>query len=197
MALRNKWNIFLSLALIVPMMLLVFLGACSKSKKTGVDAAGVAPIQSTSDASAAGSEDEDDSSTALEDCEKNDDNEDEEEEAENDDSEEDGELKAKGKGQDKGKGNKIKKDCPVPGTTPATPAATTGSASLAEGQKIYAANCQGCHGALPGQEQGASAQSILGASTIGPHKGLTPWPAAQASALSAQDAAASLAEAMK
>lgn len=190
MAPRNTIHSFLSLFLIVPMMLLALLGACSQSKKTGVNAAAAAPIQSSSDASAAGSEDDEESSTALEDCDKEEEGEDEAE-AEDEDGEAEAALKPKEKG------NKIKKECPVPGTTPATPAATTGTASLAEGQKIYAASCQGCHGALPGEKQGASAQSILSASSVGAHKGVTPWPAGPGSALSAQDAAASLAEAMK
>jgi mono/diheme cytochrome c family protein len=120
--------------------------------------------------------------------------------AEDEESEEgeaaEGKGAAKGK-KDKGKATEAKKECPAPtaGTGTTTPAA--GTASLAEGQKIYNANCQGCHGALPGEKQGASAADILGASTVGAHKGVTPWPIAQASALSAQDAAASLAAAMK
>jgi hypothetical protein len=197
MASRLKMNRLPSLFLIIPMLLLAILGACSKSKKTGVDAAGSAPIQSSSDASADAAVDSEDASTALEDCKKNDDDEDEEEEAEDDESDEsDTAPKGKGKGKEN-KGNKIKKNCPVPTAGNGEAAPATGTASLAEGQKIYAANCQGCHGALPGEEQGASAQSILGAANLGVHKGIAPWPVAQASTLSPQDAAASLAEAMK
>jgi hypothetical protein len=192
MASRIPKNSLLSLFIIIPILLLSFLGACSKSKNTGVEASAAAPIRSGSDATADTDADSDEASTALEDCKKNDDDADEEEEAEDDES--DAGLKGKGK---ENKGNKVRKDCPVPATGTGSPAPATGSASLAEGQKIYAANCQGCHGALPGEEQGASAQSILAAASIGPHKGIAPWPAAQASTLTAADAAASLAEAMK
>jgi hypothetical protein len=177
------------------MMLLALLGACSQSKKTGVNAAAAAPIQGSSDASEAGSGNDEDSSTALDDCDeekKGKGGDEDEAEAEYEDDEDEAALAPK-----KDKGNKVKKECPVPGTTASTPAATTGTVSLAEGQKIYAASCQGCHGALPGEKQGASAQSILSASSVGPHKGITPWPAGPGSALSAQDAAASLAAAMK
>ncbi len=196
MAPRLKIKSFLSLFLIIPMLMLSFLGACSKSKKTGVDAAGAAPIQSTSDASAAGTEGEDeDRTTSLEDCPK-----DEEATADGEEAEDSEEAEGKGAAKEKkGKGQpveEVKKECPAPtagtGTTPAT-----GTASLAEGQKIYNANCQGCHGALPGEKQGTSATNILSAASVGAHKGVTPWPMARASSLSAQDAAASLAAAMK
>lgn len=196
MAPRNAIRSFLSLLLVIPMMLLSGLTACSKSKNSGGTASALAPIQGSSDASDAGSDDDgDDSSTSLEDCDKDDKVEAEDEGEEDDYADaENAALKA-----DKAnKGGKTKKECPAPGTapTPTTPT-TGGTASLAEGQKLYAANCQGCHGALPGEMQGSSAAKILSAANVGAHKGITPWPAGAGSALSAQDAAASLAAAMK
>lgn len=86
---------------------------------------------------------------------------------------------------------------PAPTPTPTPAPAPTPGASLAEGQKIYNANCQGCHGALPGEKQGRSAAQILSASGVGSHRNVTPWPAGQASALSAQLAAESLSMALK
>lgn len=192
MAPRNAIRSFLSLLLLIPLMLLNGLTACSKSKNSGGTAAGVAPIQGSSDASDAGADgDSDESSTSLEDCDKDGSGEGEDEGKE----EEEADAETAGLKADKAdKGNKVKKDCPVPGTTPTT---TGGTASLAEGQKLYTANCQGCHGVLPGEMQGSSAASILSAASVGAHKGITPWPAGAGSALSAQDAAASLAAAMK
>jgi hypothetical protein len=195
MAPRNAIRSFLSLLLMIPMMLLSGLAGCSKSKTSGGTAAASAPIQGDADAGAAGSasDSDEDSSASLEDCDKDDESEAEEEGKEDEDTET-ASLKA-----DKAeKGKKGKKECPMPGTTPTTTTPpTAGTVSLAEGQKLYAANCQGCHGALPGEEQGASAATILSASGVGAHKGITPWPAGAGSALSAQDAAASLAAAMK
>jgi hypothetical protein len=86
---------------------------------------------------------------------------------------------------------------PTPAPTPVPTPAPTPVASLAEGQKIYNANCQGCHGALPGEKQGRRAAQILSASGVGSHRNVTPWPAGQASALSAQLAAESLSMALK
>lgn len=191
---RNTIRSFLSLILIVPMMLLTSLGACSKSKKTAVDAAGLAPIQGTSDASASsGDEDSDEASSSLENCDKDDELESGDDQAKED--EDDGETELAPKADKPEKGKKSKKDCPVPPT--AGTGTTAGTASLAEGQKLYTANCQSCHGALPGEKQGSSATEILNASGVGAHKNITPWPAGAGSTLSAQDAAASLAEAMK
>ncbi len=185
-ALRSR----ISLVLITLVMIVASLGACSKSKNTAVDASALAPVQGSSDGTAADTTDSKDS--ASDDC-KEDDAMAPGHESESDD-DDDTELALK---EEKGgKGKKGMKDCPVPGTT-TPPAAGTGTASLAEGQKIYAANCQSCHGALPGEMKGASATKILGASGVGAHKGIMPWPAGAASNLSAQDAAASLAEAMK
>lgn len=194
MAPRNAIRSFLSLFLMIPMMLLSGLAGCSKSKTSGGTAAALAPIQGDADAGAAGSasDSDEDASASLEDCDKDDETEAEEEGKEDEDAET-ASLKA-----DKAeKGKNGKKECPMPGTTPTTTPPTAGTVSLAEGQKLYAANCQGCHGALPGEQQGSSAASILSASGVGAHKGITPWPAGAGSALSAQDAAASLAAAMK
>ena len=196
MAPRNAIRSLLSLLLLIPMMLLTGLTACSKSKTSGGIAAAQAPIQGSSDANDAGStDDSDEASTSLEDCDKDDkvEAEDEGEEDEYTDSE-----AASLKADKANKGKNTQKECPAPGTAPTTKAPTAGgTVSLAEGQKLYAANCQGCHGALPGEMQGSSAAKILSASTVGAHKGITPWPAGAGSALSAQDAAASLAAAMK
>ena len=196
MAPRNTIRSFLSLLLVIPMMLLTGLTACSKSKTTGGTAAALAPARGSSDARDAGSDDDsDESSSSLEDCDKEDKVEAEDEDKEDEYADADtAALKA-----DKAdKGQKTKKECPAPGTTPAPTTPTAGgTASLAEGQKLYAANCQGCHGALPGEKKGSSAATILGAASVGAHKGITPWPAGAGSALSAQDAAASLAAAMK
>ncbi|HET9241148.1 MAG TPA: hypothetical protein VFO10_28035 [Oligoflexus sp.] len=192
MAPRNAIRSFLSLLLMIPMMLLTGLAACSKSKNSGGTAAALAPIQGESDANASGSDaDSKDGSTSLEDCDKDEGVESEGDSGEDDYADEESAALKADKAQ---KGKKGKKECPVPGTAPAT---TGGTASLADGQKLYAANCQGCHGALPGEQQGSSAASILSASGVGAHKGVSPWPAGAGSALSAQDAAASLAAAMK
>jgi mono/diheme cytochrome c family protein len=197
MAPRNAIRSFLSLLLMIPMMLLTSLTACSKSKTSGGTASALAPVQGGADANASGSDSDsdEDSSTSLEDCDK-----DEEVEAEDEGKEdEDADAEKAGlKADNTNKGKTTKKECPAPGTAPSTTTPTAGgTASLAEGQKLYTANCQGCHGALPGEEQGASAPTILNASGVGAHKGITPWPAGAGSALSAQDAAASLAAAMK
>lgn len=193
MAPRNAIRSFLSLLLMIPMMLLTGLTACSKSKTSGGTAAALAPIQGEGDASAAGGDEDTDEASSLDDCDKDDElaSEDEGKEAEDEDAEQ-----ASLKADKANKGKKGKKECPMPGSTPTAPA-PAGTASLAEGQKLYAANCQGCHGALPGEMQGSSAASILSASGVGAHKGITPWPAGAGSTLSAQDAAASLAAAMK
>lgn len=195
MAPRNAIRSFLSLLLMIPMMLLTGLTACSKSKTSGGTAAALAPIQGEGDASAAGGDDDTDEASSKDDCDKDDELASEDEGKEEEYEDEDAE-KAALKADKANKGKKTKKECPVPGSTPTAPAAT-GTASLAEGQKLYAANCQGCHGALPGEKQGSSAASILSASGVGAHKGITPWPAGAGSTLSAQDAAASLAAAMK
>jgi mono/diheme cytochrome c family protein len=200
MAPRNAIRSFLSLFLMIPMMLLSGLAGCSKSKTSGGTAAALAPIQGDADAGAAGSasDTDEDSSASLEDCDKDDESE-AEEEGKEDESKEDEDAEIASLKADKAeKGKKGRKECPMPGTTPTTTTPpTAGTVSLAEGQKLYAANCQGCHGALPGEKQGSSAASILSASGVGAHKGITPWPAGAGSALSAQDAAASLAAAMK
>ncbi len=86
---------------------------------------------------------------------------------------------------------------PAPAPAPAPVPAPAAQASLIEGQKIYKANCESCHGALPGEKQGRTAAQILAAASIGPHKGLTPWPAVKASSLSPELAAASLEMALK
>lgn len=188
-----KKSILLSAAVFAQIILLVLLGACGKNKKSSSEPAALASINSAADAiPSVGAE-----STTIESCLKDDEEKEEEveveeeEEAENDD---EVALKAK----DKGNKGKKSQECTTTTTPASAPASSsTGAASLAEGQKIYAANCQSCHGALPGQKQGRSADAILAASTVGPHKSITPWPAGQASALSAQLAAESLAMAMQ
>jgi hypothetical protein len=195
MAPRNAIRSFLSLLLMIPMMLLTGLTACSKSKTTGGTAAALAPIQGEGDAGVAAGDDDTDEAVSKDECDKDDElaSEDEGKEEEDEDAE-----KAALKADKADKGKKAKKECPMPGSTPTAPAPTTGgTVSLAEGQKLYTANCQGCHGALPGEKQGSSAATILSASGVGAHKGITPWPAGAGSTLSAQDAAASLAAAMK
>ncbi|HYX34439.1 MAG TPA: cytochrome c [Oligoflexus sp.] len=174
-------------------VLLIIIGACARKKQSSPAPSAPLPAAASSDDAVAS----EDATVGLDTCEKEDEIEEEEkeeEEAEVEDADDDSADEAALK--DKDKAPKVKKDC-VPATTGTTPAASTTGASLAEGQKIYTANCQACHGALPGAKQGASGDTILASSTLGPHKAVTPWPAGQASTLSAAAAAESLSMAMK
>jgi len=188
---QSKIKTILTASVFAPILLLVLVGACGKNKKSSAELVAAAPIQSSGD----GILQSDDATPGLAYCESEDEKAEEDEDEEKEDKEDSADDEASLKGKDKASG-KVKKDCPT--TAPAgTATPSTAGASLAEGQKIYTANCQGCHGALPGEEQGASGAAILAASSVGPHKSITPWPAGAASTLSAQAAAESLSMAMK
>ncbi|WP_141736207.1 hypothetical protein [Oligoflexus tunisiensis] len=174
-------------SVLISLTLVLFLGACGQSKKSGGTAAALAPIAAENTGVTSGSGDA--VAVPADQC-KEDDN-------EGEDEEDDIEVEVEnGLALKKDKPKKDKKVC-VPSTGVGSNPAATGSASLVEGQKIYTANCQICHGALPGQKQGRSAEAILAAASLGTHKSITPWPAAAASTLSAELAAESLALVLK
>lgn len=193
------------LRLLATLLLLVGLGACRQKK----DSQPVAPAPvAAADAASRGTAD-DTLEGDLKVCIRDNGQEmDEEADKADEETEAEVQLKAKEKTKGNGKAKKggdsedcINKDEPLDPNGSAPPPAGgtggTGTASLAAGQQIYAANCQSCHGALPGAKQGSTANEILAASGIGPHKSISPWPAGAASALSASLAAESLALALR